>query len=139
MRKIRRYSELITIPDFYERLEYLKVYSSIGVETFGSVRYLNQDFYKRNPIWKQIRRDVILRDKGCDLGVKGMDIVGGIYIHHMNPITEEDLIEQTPFLLDPEYLICCSHKTHNAIHYGQNLTKDLLTSERKPGDTSPWR
>lgn len=130
---------MITIPDFYDRLEYLKVYSSIGVETFGSVRYLNQDFYKRNPIWKQIRRDVILRDQGCDLGVEGMDIVGGIYIHHMNPITEEDLIEQTPFLLDPEYLICCSHKTHNAIHYGQSLTKDLLTSERKPGDTSPWR
>lgn len=139
MKKIRRYSELILLPDYYSRLEYLKVFQPVGVDTFGSSRYLNQAFYRLNPLWKQIKREVILRDQACDLGVAGLDITGSIYVHHLNPITEDDLINQTPFLLDPEYLICCSHKTHNAIHYGTDLTKNALTGDRKPGDTSPWR
>lgn len=137
-KKIRRYSELVLLPTFAERLAYLQVQSSVGFQTFGSSRFVNQDFYRLNPFWKAARREVILRDLGCDLGIEGMEIQRGIYIHHMNPITLEDLEYMTPNLLDPEFLICCSQKTHNAIHYGFKSDGGELV-ERSSGDTCPWR
>lgn len=138
MTKIRSYSELVQLDTFAERLRYLQLSGGIGAETFGSSRFLNQDFYRLNPLWKATRREVILRDQGRDLGIEGLEINHGLYVHHMNPITIEDLENQTEFLLSPEYLICCSHKTHNAIHYGYKITENTVV-ERKQGDTCPWR
>lgn len=138
MTKIRSYSELVQLDTFAERLRYLQLSGGIGAETFGSSRFLNQDFYRLNPLWKAARREVILRDQGRDLGIEGLEINRGLYVHHMNPITIEDLENQTEFLLNPEYLICCSHKTHNAIHYGYKITENTV-AERKQGDTCPWR
>ena len=138
MKKIRSYSELVQLDSFSERLRYLQLSGGIGVETFGSSRFLNQDFYRLNPLWKAARREVILRDQGRDLGIEGLEINRGLYIHHMNPITVEDIENLSDFLLDPEYLICCSHKTHNAIHYGYKLEANTIV-ERKQGDTCPWR
>lgn len=138
MTKIRSYSELVQLDTFAERLRYLQLSGGIGAETFGSSRFLNQDFYRLNPLWKAARREVILRDQGRDLGIEGLEINRGLYVHHMNPITIEDLENQTEFLLNPEYLICCSHKTHNAIHYGYKITENKIV-ERTQGDTCPWR
>ena len=138
MTKIRSYSELVQLDTFAERLRYLQLSGGIGAETFGSSRFLNQDFYRLNPLWKAARREVILRDQGRDLGIEGLEINRGLYIHHMNPITVSDIENLTPYLLDPEYLICCSHKTHNAIHYGYKLTEYKIV-ERQQGDTCPWR
>ena len=138
MTKIRSYSELVQLDTFAERLRYLQLSGGIGAETFGSSRFLNQDFYRLNPLWKAARREVILRDQGRDLGLEGLEINRGLYVHHMNPITIEDLENQTEFLLNPEYLICCSHKTHNAIHYGYKITENTV-AEREQGDTCPWR
>lgn len=135
---LRTYSELIQIPTFKERYEYLRIKGVVGADTFGFDRWLNQKFY-RSAEWKRIRNQVILRDNGCDLGVDGYDIYGRIIIHHMNPITMVDLVGATDYLIDPEFLICTTHDTHNAIHYGD---ADLLQSdpiERKPNDTCPWR
>lgn len=135
---IRSYSELITIPTFRERYEYLRLQGLVGEETFGFDRYLNQIFY-RSQKWKSVRDYVIIRDNGCDLGVEGYDIHGRILIHHMNPITVQDIELETKFLLDPEFLICTTHDTHNAIHYGD---ADLLITEpiiRTKNDTCPWR
>lgn len=135
---IRTYSELKAIPTFEERYEYLRLDGRVGVDTFGFDRYLNQVFY-RSAVWKRIRDQVIIRDNGCDLGVEGYDIRDRILIHHMNPITVEDIENESEFLLNPEYLICVTHNTHNAIHYG---SKDLLVTapiERRPNDTCPWR
>lgn len=136
---IRCYQELKGIPDFKGRYEYLKLLGSVGEITFGGNRYLNQSFY-RSSEWKRVRNIVIVRDNGCDLGVDGYDIHGKIFIHHMNPLMIKDITNATEFLLDPEYLICVSHLTHNAIHYGD---EDLLPSnsivERAPNDTVPWR
>lgn len=135
---IRTYSELITLPTFEERFRYLKLDGDVGVETFGFDRYLNQAFYSSDE-WKSIRNQVIIRDNGCDLGIEGREIYKRIIIHHMNPITKEDLLYKTEYLLNPEYLICTIKATHDAIHYGdENL---LLKSpiERKPNDTCPWR
>lgn len=135
----RSYSELILIPTFQERFEYLKLNGSVGRSTFGHTRYLNQRFY--NSIeWKNFRRDIIVRDNACDLGVDdGLhDIPGRILIHHLNPITKED-IDAINYgkLLNPENAICVSHRTHEAIHYG---AYDSLVGfvERRPGDTCPW-
>ena len=136
--KIRTYSELITLTTFEERYEYLKLNGQVGVETFGFDRYLNQMFY-RSQEWKSIRNRVIIRDNGCDLGIEGREIHGQILIHHMNPITKEDILNRTEFLLNPDYLISTIKSTHDAIHYGdENL---LITEpiERKPNDTCPWR
>lgn len=136
---IRRYSELITLPTFEERFRYLQLKGSVGRDTFGFDRYLNQLFYQRNPKWKAAREFVILRDNGCDLGIEDREIHGRILVHHMNPITIKDLEEESEFLLDPEYLISTVHNTHNAIHYGD---EDLLIKnpvERRPNDTCPWR
>lgn len=135
---IRTYSELIKLPTFEERFQYLKLNGDVGVETFGFDRYLNQAFYSSDE-WKSIRNQVIIRDNGCDLGIEGREIYKRIIIHHMNPITKEDLLYRTEYLLNPEYMICTMKNTHDAIHYGDEnlLFKDPI--ERKPNDTCPWR
>ena len=135
---IRTYSELVKLPTFRERFEYLKLDGTIGVETCGLDRYLNQRFYT-SAEWKHVRDIVIVRDNGCDLGLDGYGIYGRIYIHHMNPIMIADLVEKTEFLSNPEYLICTSRDTHYAIHYGafESVQKDPII--RRPNDTCPWR
>lgn len=136
---IRTYQKLIKFPTFEERFEYLRLDGQVGADTFGFDRIFNQRFY-RSKEWQQIRGQVILRDQGCDLGLEGYDIQNGIVIHHMNPITLEDIENATDILLDPEYLICCTHDTHNAIHYGdQKIFRSKVLVERKPNDTIPWR
>lgn len=135
---IKTYSELIAIPTFEERFNYLKINGRVGEETFGFDRYVNQAFY-RSSEWKAIRDYVVVRDNGCDLAMEGYDIGGKILIHHMNPIDEKDIVQGSDYLLNPEYLICVSHITHNAIHYGD---KDLLPKvpiTRTKNDTCPWR
>ena len=137
---IRTYSELSALPTFKERFEYLKLGGTVGQETFGFDRIFNQKFY-RSSEWKQIRNYVIARDNGCDLGVKGHEIPNGqtIYIHHINPITIDDILERRPCVFDLENLISASFKTHNAIHYG---TADLIPrgpAKRTKNDTCPWR
>ena len=135
---IRTYSELIKLTTFEERYQYLKLGSKIGDETFGFDRYLNQLFY-RSQKWRSIRDQVIIRDNGCDLGMEGHEIYGKIIIHHMNPITLNDIEKESAFLLDPEYLISTIHNTHNAIHYGDERL--LITSPvtRSKNDTCPWK
>lgn len=135
---IRSYSELIELDTFEERFKYLQLNGAVGRETFGFDRYFNQAFY-RSSEWKSIRDQVIFRDNGCDLGVEGYEIFGKIYIHHMNPIMLEDIELKNDNLLDPEYLICTTHRTHNAIHYGDE--KQLISKpiERTKNDTCPWR
>lgn len=138
MTSIKTYSELITIPTFKERYEYLRLKGLVGEETFGYDRYLNQSFYKSRE-WMDIRDYVIIRDNGCDLGIPGHEIHGRILIHHMNPITKEDILRRSKFLLDPEYLISTIKTTHDAIHYGD---ENLLMDEpivRTKNDTCPWR
>ena len=136
---IKTYSELIKFKTFDERLEYLKLYGSIGEETFGFDRYLNQMFYK-SPEWRRIRKFIITRDLGCDLGIPNLEILGRIYIHHMNPLTKDDIINKTEFLLEPEYLICTSYDTHKIIHYD---SRDIDINQgpiiRTKNDTCPWR
>lgn len=136
---IRTYSELITLPTFEERFQYLRLGGKVGRETFGFERYLNQRFYKSKE-WLSIRDFVIVRDYGCDLAVEGYDINSRIIIHHMNPVYSDDIRDCTDILLDPEYLITVTHRTHNAIHYGDEtlLLSNALT-ERKKNDTCPWR
>ena len=136
---IKIYSELITLPTFEERFEYLRLDGVVGRETFGFDRYLNQLFYQRHPKWKSIRDYVILRDNGCDLGMEGYEINSKILVHHMNPITIEDLERESEYLLDPEFLISTCLNTHNAIHYSD---KNLLVTGpivRSKYDTCPWR
>lgn len=135
---IKTYTELSAIPDYEARFRYLQLNSRVGADTFGFDRYLNQRFY-RSREWKRVRDFVIARDKGCDLGIPGREIYGKIFIHHMNPLMVEDIVNATDFLLNPEYLITTTHDTHNAIHYGD---KDLLVLnpvERRPNDTCPWK
>lgn len=134
---IRTYSELITIPSFEERFEYLKLEPQETLEGLRKFRYLNQRFYQSKP-WKRVRREIILRDKGFDLGVEGYDIIGTIYVHHMNPIKLYDLEVQSSKLLDKENLISCSYDTHEAITYSNALSLPKPFIERKPGDTTPW-
>ena len=135
---IRTYSELITLPTFEERFRYLKLNGSVGRETFGFDRYLNQVFYNSKR-WKAARDYVIVRDNGCDLAMDGHEIYGKIYIHHMNPITLDDIIKESEFLIDPEYLISTIHNTHNAIHYGDESLLITTPIERSKNDTCPWR
>lgn len=136
---IRTYSELIALPTFEERYKYLKLDGKVGEETFGSDRWLNQLFYKKDPDWLAIRDKIIIRDNGCDLAVSGHDIHSRILIHHMNPITKEDILCRSEFLLNPEYLICTTKNTHDAIHYGDEslLVKDPV--KRYKNDTCPWK
>lgn len=136
---IRTYSELITLPTFGERFEYLKLNGVVGEDTFGKNRFLNQLFYQDHPKWKAVRREVINRDLGWDLGVEGIYIPGMIIVHHMNPITLDDLENESDFLLNPEYLISTSHNTHNAIHYGDVRLLITAPVERTKNDTCPWR
>ena len=138
MKIIRSYSELCRITTFEERYKYLQLCGIVGKDTFGFDRYLNQIFY-RSQKWRSIRDHVIIRDNGCDLGVEGYDIYGRILIHHMNPITVEDIEKESDFLLNPEYLICTTHNTHNAIHYGDEKLLITAPIERTKNDTCPWR
>lgn len=135
---IRCYSELIEVPTFEERFRYLQLNGSVGKDTFGFDRYMNQTFYQSRE-WKRVRDFVILRDNGCDLGVDGYTIYGKVLIHHMNPITVKDIATVSNFLMNPEYLICVSHTTHNAIHYGDENLIPKGPIIRTPNDTCPWR
>ena len=135
---IRTYSDLSRLDTFEDRYQYLKLNGSIGEETFGFDRFINQNFYK-SPEWKTVRDFVIVRDNGCDLGVEGYEIRGKIFIHHMNPILPKDIETRSEFLLDPEYLISTTHPTHNAIHYGDESLLIQAPIERSKNDTCPWR
>ena len=135
---IRTYSELIKFPTFEERYEYLKLKSFVGKETFGYDRYLNQQFYK-SPRWIRLREKIILRDQGLDLACEGFEIYGRIIIHHMNPISLDDILSDTEYLMNPEYLISVSNNTHQAIHYGDIDIVPVLPKERTPNDTCPWK
>ena len=136
---VRTYSELSRIPDFLGRFRYLKLTGKVGEDTFGFDRWLNQVFY-RSSEWKQVRREVLLRDDACDLGHPDHPTSGRLIIHHMNPITERDIANREEILLNPEYLITVTHLTHNAIHYGdESLLTETEWKERTPNDTSPWR
>ena len=135
---IRTYSELITLPTFEERFKYLQLNGQVGESTFGFDRYMNQVFY-RSQKWKSIRDFVIIRDCGCDLGVEGYDIHGKIIIHHMNPLSMRDIETESDFLLNPDFLICTTHNTHNAIHYGNENLLVTAPIERTKNDTCPWR
>lgn len=135
---IKTYSELILLPTFEERFKYLQLNGRVGDDTFGFDRYINQKFY-RSAEWKRIRDYIIIRDNGCDLAVDGYEIHGQILIHHMNPITISDIKFSTEYLMNPDYLICVTHNTHNAIHYGDE--KQIITGPivRTKNDTCPWK
>ena len=135
---IRTYSELITIPTFEERYEYLRLQGIVGEETFGFDRWLNQVFY-RSKEWRSIRDKVIVRDCGCDLAIEDREIQGRILVHHMNPVLMKDIVNRTDILLNPEYLICTSKNTHDAIHYGDSELLITTPIERSKNDTCPWR
>lgn len=137
---IKTYSELITIPSFEDRYEYLRIGGKVGEETFGFDRYLNQIFYKSDE-WLEARRFVILRDGGFDLACEDRPIPDGvkILVHHMNPITMDDIVRRSKFLTDPEYLISTINNTHNAIHYGDRSLLITAPIERTKYDTCPWR
>lgn len=134
---IRTYGELRHLPTFEERYHYLALRGVVGERTFGWERWANQRFYKSYE-WMQVRRDVIARDQGCDLGVDGYDLHDKILVHHMNPIEAADLRRDDPEILDINQLISVSHKTHNAIHYGDESQLPRGLIERRPGDTTPW-
>lgn len=134
----RSFSELSKIKTFEERYQYLRLDGVIGEDTFGFDRYLNQIFY-RSKRWKRVRDKVIVRDNGCDLGIEGHEIYGKVLIHHMNPITIRDIENESDFLLNPEYLICVTHNTHNAIHYGDEGLLMKGPIERTKNDMCPWR
>lgn len=138
MRKIRTYKELMRIPTFLERFEYLKLDGRIGDQTFGFDRYINQTYY-RSKAWKKLRDEVIIRDHGCDLAMPGYDIYSQLRVHHMNPLTIEDIENCTEFLTNPDYLITTTLNTHNAIHYGDASLLLELPKERVPFDTCPWK
>ena len=136
---IKTYSELITLPTFIDRYRYLKLEGQVGKETFGFDRWLNQNFYHSDDEWRSVRDHVIIRDNGCDLAIPEREIRTKIFVHHMNPITKEDIVRRSKYLLDPEYLICMTKRTHDAVHYGN---EDLLIEdsiERKMYDTCPWK
>lgn len=134
MSRRRSYSELQMLETFDERFEYLRLYGRVGDETFGYERSLNQRFY-HSLAWRRVRRIVLIRDDACDLGVPGYDIPSGLHIHHMNPVTLDDVRSGNPDILDPEYLISTTQLTHNAIHYGDERQLPRSFTERKPGDT----
>ena len=135
---IRTYSELSKLKTFEERYRYLRLNGKVGEETFGFDRWLNQRFYK-DPEWLSIRDKIIIRDNGCDLGIKDRKITGRIIVHHMNPITKEDILRRSDFLLNPDYLICTVKNTHDAIHYGDDSLLINEFVERSRNDTCPWR
>lgn len=136
---MKTYQELISIDTFEKRIEYLMTNSCVGINTFGGSRYLNQMLYK-SAEWKHVRNAVILRDEGLDLAFPGHEIIEGILIHHINPITKEQVINRDPAVFDMNNLVCVSHQTHQIIHYGsaKNI-EEIMFVERKPNDTVPWR
>lgn len=140
MTTIKTYSELITIPTFLERYEYLKIGGEVGRETFGHERYLNQILYNSYE-WRQFRKDIVVRDHGTDLAMlfEDYEIFGKIIVHHIDPITVEDVLNRHPKIFDPENVVCVSHDTHNAIHYGDISLLQHEVVERSPFDTCPWR
>jgi len=136
---IRTYSELVKLSTFEERFRYLKLDSAVGVETFGYDRWINQAFYA-SPEWKSVRRAVILRDSGCDLGIEDRPIFSSVTVHHINPLTMDDILGRLPNVFDADNLICVSASTHRAIHYGdEGLLIGSFVQDRKPNDTTPWR
>lgn len=135
---IRTYSELILLPTFRERFDYLVLDGVVGHQTFGANRYLNQNFY-RSKEWRRARMETISRDNGCDLGILGREIYDNIYVHHMNPVTLEDIEESYDRLLDPEFLICTSFYTHQGITFGDPKKLVTLPRERTKGDTKLWK
>lgn len=136
---MKSYSELSKINNYIERYRYLRIGGSIGEETFGFERYLNQKFYK-SPEWKKLRNQIILRDNGCDMGMPDHEIHGRIYIHHINPVLPEYIVQRKNLLMDPENLVCVSLNTHNAIHYGdESMIEEIMPVIRRPNDTIPWR
>lgn len=136
---VRTYSELCKFQTFKERFDYLQLLDGrVGEDTFGFDRYLNQQFY-RSREWKHLRDELIIRDNGCDLGVDGYNIYGRVIIHHMNPITKDDILNQTDYLMNPEFLICTTHNTHNAIHYGDESLLITEPIKRTKNDTCPWK
>jgi len=137
MTKNRSYSELRRLHTFEERFEYLKMNGEVGRATFGFDRWINQRFYT-SYMWKRARRDVILRDNGCDLGISGYEIGGSVLIHHMNPMTSEDIIHSEEWIFDLEYLITTTHNTHNAIHFGDDRLLPKVVLDRVPNDTKLW-
>ncbi len=138
MKTIKRYSELALLPTFEERYAYLRLNGTVGRETFGFDRYMNQAFY-RSPEWKRVRDEVVIRDSGCDLGIEGREIYGRVLIHHMNPISPEDIRFRSDILLNPEFLITTVHSTHLAIHYGNEDFLILAPVQRVKNDTCPWK
>lgn len=134
---IKSYSEAITISNYYDRFQYLNLHGIVGEETFGSLRFLNQELYKSKE-WKEFRRKIILRDDGNDMAVKGFKIPGRAIIHHINPITINDIVNKNPKVFDLENVILVSHNTHEAIHYGNESLLPIEYKEREPGDTLLW-
>jgi hypothetical protein len=134
----KSYSELVKLQTFKERLEYLKLNGYVGHETFGSNRWVNQQFYHSNK-WRKFRDKIIIRDNGCDLGLEGYDIQDTILIHHLNPITCDDILEEKECVLNPDNVICVRLSTHNAIHYGNDALIDLIPIIRTKNDMCPWR
>ena len=136
---VKTYSEMVAIPSFEGRYNYLKIGDKVGRATFGSDRYLNQKFYQTDPEWLSLRDDIIIRDKACDLAVPGLELMDYIIVHHINPITVQDIINRTDKLLNPENLVCTSLHVHNGIHYGSELIKVAPLVERFKNDTCPWK
>ena len=135
---LRCYTDLIQLKTFKERYDYLRLGGIVGQDTFGFDRYLNQKFY-HSPEWKRIRRDVIIRDQGRDLGMEGYELQNNVFVHHMNPISPKDLIDVPDSIMNPEYLICVSKQTHDAIHFGDASLLPQLPNERTPNDMCPWK
>lgn len=139
MTKLRNYTELSKLKTFEDRFRYLLLDGSVSQDTFGFDRWMNQIFY-RSAQWKRIRDRVIIRDNSCDLGIDGHDIYGKVLVHHMNPVTKEDIVSGSTNILNPEYLISVSMDTHNALHYGDlSYLKRFAVAERLPNDTCPWK
>lgn len=135
---MRTYQELISLPTFLDRYDYLRIGGHVGEATFGFDRWLNQKLYRSHE-WKRVRREVILRDDACDLAYPGFELYDHVLVHHMNPITVEDIIHRLDFVLNPDYLVTVSYETHRAIHYGDEGLLPLEPIERRPNDTCPWR
>lgn len=137
MPRSRSYSELVRLKTFEERFEYLSLPGSVGESTFGFDRWINQKFYTSYE-WRNVRHAVILRDDGCDLGIPGHEIEAEVLIHHMNPVLRDDILRREPWLLDPEYLITTTKRTHNAIHFGNGDSLRRPFAPRQPNDTKLW-
>ena len=133
----RTYSKLRRLDTFEERFDYLSLTGAVADRTFGGERWMNQDFY-RSYEWKHVRQVVIARDLGCDLGVEGYEIFDKVIIHHMNPMSRDQVANGDPVIIDPEFLITVTHNTHNAIHYGDKSKLPYVMVERTPGDTRLW-